>query len=73
MDDTCLLGPGTDHHVRCPQWTESLVLFRRDGMIWCKSPVPLKVDDTPLVGSGPVPEGAIVTGQEIRFRIEPVS
>ena len=72
MDDTCLLGPGTDHHVKCPRWNESLVLFRRDGLIWCKSPQPLKVNDTPLVGTGPVPDGAIVTGPEIRFRIEPV-
>ncbi|MEX0701009.1 MAG: FHA domain-containing protein [Planctomycetales bacterium] len=31
MDQNCLLGPGPDCHVRCPDWPATVVLFRRDG------------------------------------------
>lgn len=72
MQDSCLIGPGTDHHIQCPNWEHSIVLFLREGEIWCKSPVPLNVEGEPLVGTGRVPGGAVVTGNEIRFRIESV-
>lgn len=31
MDQNCLLGPGGDCHVRCPDWPATVILFRRDG------------------------------------------
>jgi hypothetical protein len=70
MDDTCLIGPGVENHIRCPAWPHAVLLFRRDGRLWCKS------RDELFVGGRHAPEGAelvpgaVVTGTDIRFRIE---
>jgi len=71
MEDNCLLGPGRDQHVICPGWTESLVLFRRNGQFWCKSRNPVSVCGKPSPEGGPIHPGDVVAnGAEVRFRIE---
>ena len=78
LAEACLLGPGTDSHIRCPEWPGTLVLFRRDDQIYCKSNMP----SVPLVGTRngkevasvegaiPVESGLHVTGPGISFRLE---
>jgi hypothetical protein len=72
MDENFLMGPGVDQHVHCPGWSHSLVMYRREGQLWCRTPIPLRVNESAIVGAGPVPDGATVSGDEIRFRIETV-
>lgn len=73
MDETCLLGPGRENHVRCLEWDESVLLFRRGQDIWCKSRAEICVDGRPVRGSAALTAGSIVSGVDFRFRIEPVS
>jgi hypothetical protein len=70
LADACVLGPRRDAHIVCRGWEETLLLFRRDGQLWCKSPVPLAIDGTPAGGSAPVEAGSHVTGDGISFRLE---
>lgn len=72
MDETCLLGPGTDNHVRCPDWTETVVLFHRDGRFHCKSRADLFVDGDILQETTPLEAGAVVSGPDLRFRLEEI-
>ena len=44
MDDTCLLGPTQENHIRCRDWRESVLLYRRDGELWCKSRQEIRID-----------------------------
>src|SRR5690606_4266241 len=37
LAEACLLGPGPDAHIRCRDWETSVLLFVRDGQLWCKS------------------------------------
>ncbi|MDA1015073.1 MAG: hypothetical protein O3A00_11560 [Planctomycetota bacterium] len=68
--ETCLLGPSTDCHVRCPAWPESVLLVRRSNEFYCRSQADLIVGDEIANGMTEMPIGSVVSGQEIRFRID---
>ena len=70
MDDTCLIGPGAENHIRCPDWPHAVLLFRRDGRLWCKSREELFVGGRHAPQGAELEPGVVVTGTDIRFRIE---
>ena len=70
MHDTCLLGPGAEQPVRCPAWTESVLLFRESGHLLCRSRGELFIDGIRISGPAAVPNGAVVSGPELCFRVE---
>ena len=72
MVDHCLLGPGRDHHIFCPDWPDVVVLYFRDRSLHCRSSLPLKIDGKPASPSAPLTHGAIVDGDDLRFRIEEI-
>jgi len=72
MDDTCLVGPGSENHIRCRAGQTSLLLFRREGKLWCKSREDLFVDGRHAPEGAEVRSGSVVTGNELRFRIEQI-
>lgn len=70
MDDTCLLGPGSGNHVRCRDWTETVVLYRRGDRLHCRSRADLFREGVALHPDDPLNSGDVVTGPDLRFRIE---
>lgn len=70
MTDTCLLGPRSDHHVCCPDWPDMVVLFTQAGQLKCRSAMPLNVNDVRVRDAADLHDGAIVTGHDLRFRVE---
>ncbi|MBS0263004.1 MAG: hypothetical protein JSS02_13750 [Planctomycetes bacterium] len=72
MDDTCLVGPGTDKHIRCRPGQSALLLYRRDGKLWCKSREDVFVDGQHAPEGAELRSGSVVTGNELRFRIEQI-
>lgn len=72
MDDTCLLGPGPENHICCPCWPGAVLLFRRNGQLWCKSRMELFVGETHVREEAALQPNDIVTGPEFRFRLEVV-
>ena len=70
LADACLLGPGQEAHIRCREWEETVLLFRRDGGLWCKSTLPLSVGGSRIAGPAQVKSGDHVTGPGISFRLE---
>ena len=72
--DTCLLGPGRDCHVRCPEWEDSVILIHRDGEWLVRSPkLSLEINGKNLRGEAGISDGQIVTGPDLRFHIETLS
>ena len=72
--DTCLLGPGRDCHVRCPEWEDSVILIHRNGKWLVRSPrLALEINGKSLKGEAEIGDGQIVTGPELRFHIETLS
>jgi hypothetical protein len=70
LDETCLLGPGTENHVRCPAWSSSVLLYRQADELWCRSRETLFVDGKHAPEGGKVSCGTVITGPELRFRVE---
>ena len=70
MEETCLLGPGSGHHIDCADWEQSVVLYRRDNRFRCQSESELFVDGRPILDGEPIPSGAILSGSDFRLRIE---
>lgn len=70
MSDTCLLGPSSDNHIRCPQWPVSLLLFRREGQLWIKGRDDLFIDGRHSPEGGLLESGRLVSSSDVRFQIE---
>jgi hypothetical protein len=70
MDQACLLGPTADNHIVCPEWNETVVLFRKPGGFWCKSQSRVAIDGEWSDSGGPVKPGSCVSGSDFRFRLE---
>lgn len=70
MTDSILLGPRKDHHVCCPDWPELVVIYNQDGVLRCRSKASLTVNGVRVRDSVVLSDGAIVSGDDFRFRIE---
>lgn len=70
LDQVCLLGPTADCHVVCPEWDQQVLLFRRERKLWCKTQGELHVNGCHVDREAPVRDGTVVTGPELRFRVE---
>lgn len=70
MAETCLLGNGAENHIRCPEWSTSVVLARSGNGLSARSREPLFVDGKLAKGLSPVESGQVVTTGNYRFRLE---
>lgn len=72
MTDSVLLGPRKDHHICCSDWPEMVVIYRSDGQLRCRSKAALTINADRVRDSGVLADGAIVSGDDFRFRLEKV-
>ena len=72
MAETCLLGPSTSDHILCRSWTESVVLVQTPSGIVAKSKQELQIGGCKAVASDVVSGGQVVSGDDFRFRLEPL-
>lgn len=72
MAENCLIGPGLENHIRCADWSESIVLFVREGEFYCKSRGRQLVDGTPVAATTALFPGNVVSGGDYSFRLETV-
>ena len=73
MHDTCLLGPSHDNHIVCPGWTNSILLYRTEGRLWCRSVEELAFNGVASRDDTPLEDGTTVTGTNLCFRLEAVA
>ena len=72
MTDHCLLGPRRDDHVYCSDWPDRVILFQKSGKLMCRSRSPVAVDGKAIRDSTTLEHGNVVSGENIRFRIEEI-
>lgn len=70
LADTGLLGPGEENHIICPDWLDTVLLVQKGGELWCRSRADLSVNGQPLGNGRRLASGDVVSGEELRFRIE---
>jgi len=70
MDETCLLGSGRENHVRCPDWNDSVLLYRQQGRFHVKCHSDMFIAGKLATDNVPLLPGDVATGNDFRFRIE---
>lgn len=70
LADTCLLGPDENCHILCPDWPGQVLLVRQGDELWCRSRQALSVNSHRLGSGRRLHSGDVVSGEELRFRIE---
>lgn len=73
MADTCVLGSGSQSHIRCESWPGPVILVRTSDGIALKSQLPLLVGGRYATAKQVVSDGQVVRGPDgVQFRLEPL-
>lgn len=73
MAESCVLGPKWQDHVVCREWSQDVVLFRRDERLFCRALEPLEIDGCRCEGQTPVTPGMHVEGSDFSFCLRQVA
>jgi hypothetical protein len=73
MSDFCLIGSKTDHHIVCTEWSSPVILYRQNHEVCVRSEMPLEIDHQKCTNGSAVSGGQIVSGTDLRFRLERIS
>jgi hypothetical protein len=70
LDQVCVLGGGADSHIRNPLWPTALILFRREGVLWCKAVPGLQKNGALVSNEVSLENGDVLTTEDLRLRVE---
>jgi hypothetical protein len=72
LGESCILGAGSGCHIRCPEWSEQVMLFRNGEQWFCRIPVTANVKMNGEIIRAPVPlqVGQRIRGDEISMILE---
>jgi len=72
MSESCVFGPKSHSHVRCPGWTNDLVLFRRGEELQFRCQEMVEIDEHPGNTSGTITANCRLAGEEFALSFEEV-
>ena len=72
MAETCLLGPSGSDHILCRNWSKSVVLVQTQAGIVAKSKQEFQIGGRKAGVNDAVSNGQVVSGDDFRFRLEPL-
>lgn len=70
MSDSCILGPQRHSHISCRDWTEELVLFRRDAGLAFRTSAAVEVDGQPAEPNAVLPGNCRLESENFAMSIE---
>jgi hypothetical protein len=73
MAESCVLGPKWQNHVVCRDWKHDVVLYRRDGDLYCRAMEPLEIDGRYCEGQTRVDLNSQVVGSDFSFCLEEIA
>lgn len=73
MAESCVLGPKWANHVVCRDWSDDVVLYRREGKLFCRSTEPFEVDGHYCEMQAPVESCSHIAGSDFSLCLEPVA
>ena len=73
MAESCVLGPRWNSHVVCRPWSSEVVLYRRDGRVYCRHQDGLEIDGRFCGGEGLVTRNSRVVGADFSLSFEGVA
>lgn len=72
MAETCVLGPSGHSHVVCHNWPNEVVLFERNGELYCRTPGTVEIDGNTTRRRGLITRSSRVQGDHFSFSLEPI-
>lgn len=72
MSESCVLGPGSSSHIRCPGWESDLVLFRRGHELQFRSTQVVETSDGLDTTSGIITADCRISGENFALSFEEV-
>ncbi|HEV3340564.1 MAG TPA: FHA domain-containing protein [Pirellulales bacterium] len=70
LAESCVLGPSTQSHVVCGDWSRELILYRQSDDLFCRCPGPFQLDGQPAVDSDKLALKSQVSGEDFSFSVE---
>ncbi len=72
LGESCVLGPESNSHVVCPDWTSKLVLFRNGNQWMCRASedANISIDGKLVRAPFPLIQGQRIRGDEISMTLE---
>jgi hypothetical protein len=73
MAESCVLGPKWQNHVVCRDWLGDVVLYRRDGDLFCRAMDSIEIDGRLCDGRGQIHHNSHVSGSDFSMSLEELS
>jgi len=73
MAESCVLGPKWQNHVVCRDWQGDVVLYRRDGELFCRAMDSIEIDGRVCDGRGQIHPNSHVSGSDFSMSLEELS
>ena len=73
MAESCVLGPKWQNHVVCRDWQGDVVLYRRDGELYCRAMDSIEIDGRLCDGRGQLAPNSHVSGSDFSICLEEIS
>lgn len=73
MAESCVLGPKRQNHVTCRDWQGDVVLYRRDGELFCRAMESIEIDGHLCDGRGRLSSNSHVSGSDFSLSLEELS
>lgn len=70
MAESCVLGPRSQNHVVCREWTRDLILYKQNDQLCCRTQGDFQVDGTPQQGRAKLHLNSLVTSADFSLRLE---
>lgn len=70
LAESCVLGPGADSHVSCPEWSGDVVLYRQGDALFCRAPGRFQIDGVAVAARGPITRRSQIVGQDFSISVE---
>ncbi len=73
MAESCVLGPKWQNHVVCRDWQGDVVLYRRNGELFCRAMDSIEIDGHLCDGRGQLASNSHVSGSDFSMSLEELS
>jgi hypothetical protein len=70
MADSCILGPQSHSHIRCRNWTDELVFFRRGEGLTFRTSATVEVDGQPVDSQALLPGNCRIEAENFALSLE---
>ena len=70
--ESCVLGPGGNSHVVCPDWSRELVLFRQAEQWYCRTAGRFEIDGAEAFDRGMLRTGSRIAADDFSLTLETI-